>query len=59
MWNYYRDEVNSDANENNDAGNYRINNNKSARSKSFEYKTKIIGSASNYNATLDTEVLFH
>ena len=27
LWNYYRDEVNDDANENGDAGNYRINNN--------------------------------
>ena len=31
-----------DANENNDAGNYRINNNKATASKSFEYETKII-----------------
>ena len=27
LWNYYVDEVNNDANENNDASNYRINNN--------------------------------
>ena len=27
LWNYYRDEVNDDANENGDAGNYRINKN--------------------------------
>ena len=27
LWNYYRDEVIDDANENNDANNYRINNN--------------------------------
>ena len=40
LWNYYRDEVNDDANENNAAGNYRINN-KTTTSKSFEYKTKI------------------
>ena len=41
--NYYRDEVNDDANQNNPAGNYMINNNKANTSKSFEYKTKIIG----------------
>ena len=34
LWNYYRDERNNDANI------FRINNNKTARSKSFEYKTK-------------------
>ena len=43
LWNYYRDEVNDDANENN-AGNYRIDNSKTVTSKSFEYKTTIIGS---------------
>ena len=25
LWNYYRDKVDDDANENNDSGNYRIN----------------------------------
>ena len=34
--NYYRDEVNDDTNENNAAGNYKINNNKTT-SKSFGY----------------------
>ena len=38
--NYYKDEVTDDANENNAAVNYRINNNKATTSKSFEYKTK-------------------
>ena len=38
---YYRDEVVKDAYENNEAGNYRINNNKATTSKDFEYKTKI------------------
>ena len=33
LWNYYRDEVIDDMNENNEAG------------KSFVYKTKIVGSA--------------
>ena len=28
LWNYYRDEVNDSAKENNDANNFRINNNK-------------------------------
>ena len=28
LWNYYRGEVNDDPNENNHAGNYRINDNK-------------------------------
>ena len=44
LWSYYRDEVNDHANENNDPGRYRINNKKTATSKSFEYKTKITGS---------------
>ena len=32
---YYGDEMNDDANENNDASNYRINNNKTTTSKSY------------------------
>ena len=31
LWNYYWDKMNDDANENNDAGNYRINKNKNNR----------------------------
>ena len=42
LWNYYRSEINDSANENNDANNYRIDNNKTTTSKSSEYKTKII-----------------
>ena len=38
LWNYYRDKVNDDANENN-AANNKINNNKIIASKYFEYKT--------------------
>ena len=38
---YYRDEVVEDAYENNEAGNYRINNNKATTSKDFDYMTKI------------------
>ena len=47
--NYYRDEVNDDANENDDhAIINRINNNKTITGISFEYKRKI----TNYNKTL-------
>ena len=48
LWNYYRDDVNDDANENN-ADSCKINNNKTITSKSFEHKTKIKGSTSNNN----------
>ena len=44
LWNYHRDEVIDSANENNDANNFRINSKKTAKSKSSEYKTKLIGS---------------
>ena len=57
LWNYYRDEINDDANENNAARN-KINNNKTITSKSFEYKTKLLGRTSNNNNILDAEVLF-
>ena len=40
LWNYYRDEANDSANENNDANDYRINKNKTTGSRSFEYETK-------------------
>ena len=43
-WNYYRDEVNDAANENNDGGNCKINKNKAPTSRLFQYKTIIIGS---------------
>ena len=43
-----------DANDNNDAGNYRINNKKS---KSLEYKTKITGGTTADNNILDAEVV--
>ena len=55
--NYYRDEINDSANENNDANNYRINKNETARIKSFEYKTKITGRTSNDNKVLGAEVV--
>ena len=45
LWNYYRD------------SNYRVNNDKTLTSKSFEYKTKIIRSAPVYSNILDTEAV--
>ena len=56
LWNYYRGEVDDDANEN-DAANNRINKNKTTTSKSFEYKTKVIGNMPNNNNILDAEVV--
>ena len=41
LWNYYRDRVNDDANENN-THNSKINNIKIIKSKSFEYKAKVM-----------------
>ena len=46
--NYYRDQVIDAANEN-DGANNNINNNKTT-SKSFEYKTKLIGTTPNKNS---------
>ena len=54
LWNYYRDEINDDANEN---VNSRINNNKTMTSKCFKYKTKLIESAPNDNNKLGAEVV--
>ena len=45
-----------DTNENNEAGNYMINN-KTTTSNSFEYKTKIIGSIPANNNILNTEFI--
>ena len=56
LWNYYREKVNVDANENN-ATNYRINNNKTKTSISFEYKTKNPGNTPAENSRLDAEVV--
>ena len=56
LWNYYREKVNVDANENN-ATNYRINNNKTKTSISFEYKTKKPGNTPAENSRLDAEVV--
>ena len=54
--NFYRDEINDDENENDNATN-KINNNKTITIKSFEYKTKIIGRTSDDNNTLNTEIV--
>ena len=56
MSNYYRDEINHDANENN-AANNRINSNKPIANKPLEYKTKFIGSTPNNNNILDAKVV--
>ena len=48
LWNSFTDEVNDDENENNNSGNYRINNSKTTTSKSFKYKTD--------NSRLEAEV---
>ena len=55
LWNYYRDEVFDDENEN--ANNKSISNNKTITSKSFEHKTKIIRKETDDNNLLDTEVV--
>ena len=59
LWNYHRDEVNDDTNENNPAGNYRINNNKTTTGKSFECRTKITGKTQTHEkrSRLDTVIV--
>ena len=54
--NYYKDEINDGENENDDNGN-KIRSNKTTRSKSFKYKTKIKGSTPNNASRLNTEVV--
>ena len=56
LWNYYRDEINDDGNENNDNGN-NINYNNIITSKSFEYKTKFIGTTPNNYNILDKQIV--
>ena len=48
--------MSDDVNENN-YDNYIVNNKKTTTSKSFEYKTKIIGSTQINNNILDTQVV--
>ena len=55
--NYYRNNGNDSANKNNDANNYRANNNKATTNKYFEYKTKLTKSAPNNNSRLNAEVV--
>ena len=55
LWNDYRDDMNDATNE--IAANRKLNNNKPTASKSFEYKTKIIGRTPANINTLDTEVV--
>ena len=56
LWNYLRDEINYDINENNN-NNKRINNNKTTAGKYFKYKTKIIGNTPNDNDILDADIV--
>ena len=49
--------MNDDANENNAARSYREKNNKTTKSRSFEYKANIIGITLADNKKLDTEVV--
>ena len=57
LWNYYKDEVNDAAIENN-AANQSIDNNKTTASKSFEYITNIVGKIPAIASRLDTNVAF-
>ena len=55
LWTYYRDEVNDNFNK--IIANYKINNSKTAGSKLFEQKTKIIGSSPANINRLYTEIV--
>ena len=52
LWNFYRDKVNDYATE--IAANRRLNNNKTTTSKSFEYKTKMIGRTPAHSKRVNT-----
>ena len=54
LWNYCRHQINDSPIEINNCN--RKNNKKTTTSKSFEYKTKLIGGAPNNNNILDAEV---
>ena len=56
LWNYFRDEITGDANEN-DAARIKINNNRTITRESFEYKTKLTGTTQNNKNILGTEVV--
>ena len=51
LWSYYRDEVIDSANEMDDNNN-KINSEEKTTNKSFEYKTKIIGSTASNKSRL-------
>ena len=55
LWNYYRDEVNDETNQN--YNNYGINNNKTTKSRSFEYKIKITEQTPVIASRIDTKVV--
>ena len=54
--NLYRDQINGSATENNDDDS-KINNNRTITSKSFEYRTKLIGSTPDDNSILGANVV--
>ena len=54
LWIYYRDDVNDAPAEN--VGDYRVNNNKLTTSRSFQYKTKIIGRTPVNNNRLNIKI---
>ena len=56
LWNYYRDGINDDENEN-DANKNMVNHNKTTTSKSFKYKTKITGGTANNGNRLNAEIV--
>ena len=57
FWNYYKYEINDDENNDEDDDNsQKINNSKTARSKSFMCKTKEIGSTPDNGSRLNSEV---
>ena len=54
LWKYQRYGINDDTDQNNDH-NFRVNIEKTTRRRSFEYKTKIIGSTSENECRLKAE----
>ena len=56
LWNYYRDGINDDENEN-DANKNMVNHNKTTTSKSFKNKTKITRSTANNGNRLNAEIV--
>ena len=56
LWNYYRDGMNDDANENNTNISITDNSN-TVTNKSFEYKAKIIENTPVHSNTFDTKVV--